>query len=99
VTAESVVENEGAPAALIPARRSFLDLLVVRLSAEYGVDPQLIRRQGAEWLESFAGARIQAFVPILVEKRLRTALRGLSGPGRTLAAHLAAHEEPAAIAG
>ena len=50
---------------------SFIDPLVVRLHAEYGVDPQAIRSLAVEVLATFAGARVQAFVPILVEKRLR----------------------------
>jgi hypothetical protein len=87
VIAEVVVENDGAPEDPVPEGGSFLDRLVVRLSAEYGVEPQAIRRQAAEGLASFAGARVQAFVPILVEKRLRETLRGWSGPGRTLASH------------
>jgi hypothetical protein len=91
-TAE-VVESDAEPEALVAD--SFLERLVVRLSAEYGVEPQAIRRQGAEGIASFAGARVQAFVPILVEKRLREALRGWSGPRRAGAAH----EEPEAVAG
>ena len=46
-------------------------------------------------LASFAGARVQAFVPILVEKRLRETLRGWSGPGSTPATH----EESEAVTG
>ena len=77
VTTALVVENDGAPEDLDPRGGSFLDPLVVRLSAEYGVEPQAICRQAAERLRSFAGARVQAFVPILVEKRLRELYRGL----------------------
>ena len=82
VTAEAVAENDGTLEDLVPERGSFLDRLVVQLSAEYGVDPQAVRRRGAEVLASFAGARVQAFVPILVEKRLRQTLRSWSDPGR-----------------
>ena len=46
-------------------------------------------------LSFFAGARVQTFVPILVEKRLRETLRNWSGSGRTLAPH----EESEAVAG
>jgi len=95
VTAEVVVESDGAPEDPLPEGASFLDRLVVRLSAEYGVDPRAIRRQCAEGLAFFAGARVQAFVPILVEKRLRETLRNWSGSGRTLAPH----EESEAVAG
>ena len=77
-----VVERDGAAEIPAPERRSFLDPLVARLSAEYGVEPPTIRRQGAELLASFAGARVQAFVPLLVEKRLRQTLRGRSAGRR-----------------
>ena len=82
--AEAVAEDDGAPEDPGPEGGSFLDLLLVRLSAEYGVEPQAIRRRGAELLASFAGARVQAFVPLLVEKRLREILRARSGPGEDL---------------
>ena len=95
VATEVIVENDGAPEDPVPEGGSFLDPLVVRLSAEYGVDLPAIRRQGAEGLASFAGARVHAFVPILVEKRLRETLRGWSGHGRTLATH----EESEAVTG
>jgi hypothetical protein len=94
MTAEVVVDDR-APEAPDPKRGSLLDLLVVRLSAEYGIEPQVIRGQVAEGLAFFAGARVQAFVPILVEKRLREALRGRTGPRSTGAAH----EESEAVAG
>jgi hypothetical protein len=95
VTAEVVVENGGAPEDRVPEAGSSLDLLVVRLSAQYGVEPQSIRRHVAEGLAFFAGARVQAFVPILVEKRVRAMLRGWTDPRRIVAAH----EESAAVAG
>jgi hypothetical protein len=47
---------------------------------EYGVDPELVGRLGGTVLESFAGARVQTFVPVLVEKRLRETLRGRLRP-------------------
>jgi hypothetical protein len=84
VTAEVLVHSDAAPEDPVPAGGSFLAPLVVRLSAEYGVDGQALRREGAEVLAGFASARVQAFVPILVEKRLREMLRGWSGRGRTL---------------
>jgi hypothetical protein len=87
VTTEVGVENDGAPEDPVREGGSFLDPLVVRPPAEYGVDVPAIRRQGAERRASFAGARVQAFVPMLVEQRLRGTLRGWSGPGRTLATH------------
>ena len=68
---------------------------MVSPSAAYGVDLPAIRRQGAEGLASFAGARVQVFVPIMVEKRLSETLRGSSGPGRTPATH----EESEAVTG
>ena len=95
LTAEVVVEHDGAPEDPVPRGGTLLDRLVARLSAEFGVEPQAIREQGAEGLASFAGARVQAFVPILVEKRLRVTLGGGRGPGRTPAAH----EESEAVTG
>jgi hypothetical protein len=95
VTTEVVVENDPAPGDPVREGGSFLDPLVVRPSAEYGVHLPAIRRQGAEGLASCAGARVQAFVPILVEKRSRETLCGWSGPGRTLATH----EESEAVTG
>jgi hypothetical protein len=84
LTAEVVIEHGGAPEDPGPERGSFLDPLVVLLSAEYGVEPQAIRTRGAELLASFAGARVQAFVPLLVEKRLRQTLRGWSAGRRAV---------------
>jgi hypothetical protein len=68
-------EDDGARDA--PAGGSFFEPLVDRLHAEYGGDRQAIRGLALEALGVFAGARVQAFVPILVEKRLRQACRAL----------------------
>jgi hypothetical protein len=65
----------GTPGDRVPGGGAFLAPLVVRLAVEYGVDPEVVGRLGATVLESFAGARVQAFVPVLVEKRLRETLR------------------------
>ena len=74
VTATLVVaEEDEMPGS--PPRGTFLEPLVVRLHAEYGLDPQAIRSLASEVFASFAGARVQAFVPILVEKRLREHFR------------------------
>jgi hypothetical protein len=68
-------EDDGARDA--PAGGSFFEPLVDQLHAEYGGDRQAIRGLALEALGVFAGARVQAFVPILVEKRLRQACRAL----------------------
>ncbi|MGY1616943.1 three-helix bundle dimerization domain-containing protein [Geodermatophilus sp. SYSU D00691] len=60
---------EAAPAA------TFVDALVLRLAAEYGADRDEVRARAEAALAAFAGARVQAFVPILVEKQLREAYR------------------------
>ncbi|SFK69087.1 three-helix bundle dimerization domain-containing protein [Geodermatophilus ruber] len=74
VAAEAVPEDdEPLPA---PPEASFVDLLVARVSREYGVDPEGVRDRAAAALAAFAGARVQTFVPILVEKRLRASYRG-----------------------
>jgi hypothetical protein len=88
VTATMVTaEDEGVLAAPVPGGGSFVDPLVGRLHAAYGVDPRVIRHLATELLATFEGARVQAFVPILVEKRLREMCRALSaGPATGLAA-------------
>jgi hypothetical protein len=60
----------------LPPGTSFVDLLVVRIVAEYGADPAEVRERAAVAFAAFAGARVQAFVPILVEKRVRETYRG-----------------------
>jgi hypothetical protein len=54
---------------------SFVDDLVVRLSAEYGVDRDDVRGSAEAALAAFASAPVRAFIPILVERRLREAYR------------------------
>ena len=76
VTITAVVpSSDAAPDGPTPGRGSFLDSLVVRLHAEFGVDVQAIRSLAVEVFASFADARVQTFVPILVEKRLREICR------------------------
>lgn len=70
-----IAEDDGASGAPTPGASSFVDHLVARLHAEYGVDPHVIRSRATEVLATFAGARVQGFVPILVEKRLREIFR------------------------
>jgi hypothetical protein len=60
------------------AGASFVDALVERLHAEFGVERELIRHHATEVLARFASARVQAFVPILVEKALRGTYRAAS---------------------
>jgi hypothetical protein len=67
----------GAPEGPVRDSGFFVEPLVDRLHAEYGGDRQTIRGLALEALALFAGARVQAFVPILVEKRLRQACRAL----------------------
>jgi hypothetical protein len=59
-------------------RDTFVNSLVERLHVEYGVDRNQIRAHATEVLATFATARVQAFVPILVEKELRQTYRVLS---------------------
>ena len=78
VTATVVVaEDDGPPSRPPPGAASFLESLVARLHAEYGVDRDQIHRLAREVLATFASAPVQSFVPILVEKRLRQAYRAL----------------------
>ena len=55
---------------------SFVDALVARLYDEYGADRDELRAEADAALATFASAPVQAFVPILVEKRVRKAYRG-----------------------
>jgi hypothetical protein len=80
VTAAPVVADDGAPDVARRDDRSFVESLVARLHAEYGGDPQVIRRHVAAVLDRFAGARITAFVPILVEKQVRQRYRRRGEP-------------------
>jgi hypothetical protein len=83
VTATLVVAEDDGP---LRKRGLFVDSLAARLHEEYGVEPELIRRLATEMLGTFSTARVQAFVPILVEKRLRETCRGLraaAGPRRS----------------
>jgi len=79
VTAVVVAEDNGTPEGPVPGGGSFLDPLVSRLSAQYGVDRRAVRTRAVEVLASFAGARVHAFVPILVEKQLRETFRERNG--------------------
>ena len=74
----TVAESHDATDSPGPDRAAFIDALVARLHAQYGVDPQAVRTLATEVLASFADARVQAFVPILVEKRVREAYRQVS---------------------
>ena len=89
------VEVGGMPDGPAPAGESLLDPLVARLSAQYGLDPRAVRSLAVQVLASFAGARVRAFVPVLVEKRLRDTCRGLRGLGPMSAAY----EESTAVVG
>jgi len=85
VTAIQAVADELPP---WPRDGGFIDALVTRLHTQYGGDPEAIRRLAAEAFASFVDAPVQAFVPILVEKRLRHVYRRVEdrpGPA-TLAA-------------
>ncbi|WP_116450403.1 three-helix bundle dimerization domain-containing protein [Blastococcus litoris] len=67
--------DDGAARPAGPGDPPFLASLVERLHAEFGVDRLLVRRLATAVLDGFATARVQTFVPILVEKNLRAAFR------------------------
>ncbi|MGY1705587.1 three-helix bundle dimerization domain-containing protein [Geodermatophilus sp. SYSU D00697] len=71
--AAGVVPEDDEP---LPPGTSFVDLLVARIVRDHGADPAEVRERAAVALAAFAGARVQAFVPILVEKRVRESYRG-----------------------
>jgi hypothetical protein len=77
VTATVVVAGDDGALERTAPRSSlvFVDSLVERLHAEYGVAQDQIRAHATEVLATFATARVQTFVPILVEKALRQAYR------------------------
>ena len=62
----------------VPRGHPFVDSVVERLHAEYGVDREQIRSRATEVLARFATAPVQSFVPILVEKALRQTYRASS---------------------
>ena len=52
-----------------------LEALVQRMCLEYDVAPEEIRRDVISIYAEFADARVQTFVPVLVERQLRDRLR------------------------
>jgi hypothetical protein len=85
VAADDAAEDRGTPLTVVSVPvvpvGSVGEAVVARLHAEYGVDRDELRAQADAALASFASARVQAFVPILVEKRVRNAYRGLRHAG------------------
>jgi hypothetical protein len=82
-TAPVALAEDDAP---LGGRDPVVETLVARLHAEFGLDPAQLRLLAVEVLGSFATARVQVFVPILAEKRLRETCRQLrpagGAPGR-----------------
>jgi len=60
----------------VPRDAAFVESLVERLHVEFGVDRDQVRALATTSVAGFAGARVQNFVPILVEKALRETYRG-----------------------
>jgi hypothetical protein len=87
MTAVNLAEPGGEAGGIVSTGEPFLDALVARLSAQHGLDPQAVRSLGLQLLASFAGARVQAFVPVLVEKQLRDICRRRRGLGTTPVDH------------
>jgi hypothetical protein len=52
-----------------------VEALVSRLRGQFDVAPEEIRRLACELFTRFADSRVQAFVPVLVEKQVRERLR------------------------
>jgi hypothetical protein len=99
VSAVVVAEDDGRPGGPVPAGWTDLEPLVARLSAQYGLDSRVVRARAESVLASFAGARVQAFIPVLVEKRLRDVFRGRTGSGTTPAGHDAPEGQQMTAAG
>ena len=83
IAAGVLTQDDPGPDGPFPdtSRAGFVDPLVARLAREYGADPQEVRNRAAAALAELAGARVQSFVSILVEKKLRETYRG-RGTGR-----------------
>ena len=79
VTAAPVVADDEVADVAAHGKAHFVEPLVERLHTDYGGDPQAIRRLVAAELARFAGARVLAFVPILVEKQMRQIYRRRNG--------------------
>ena len=77
VVDEGPLERTG-PRPAVHRNAAFVESLVERLHLEYGVERDQIRARATEVLATFATARVQAFVPILVEKELRQTCRVLT---------------------
>ncbi|SNS27668.1 hypothetical protein SAMN04488107_2011 [Geodermatophilus saharensis] len=73
--AVAAAEDEDPVGGLVPVADPVVELRAGRLYAEYGVDRHDVRSLATQVLRTSAGARVQAFVPILVEKRLRETYR------------------------
>ena len=58
-----------------PGETGVVDELLRRMCTQYDVDPDELRRHAIEILREFTDVRIYAFLPVLVEKRLREQLR------------------------
>jgi len=53
-----------------------IDGLVARLCADFQVDAEMVALQASAIVrDRYAGARVQSFIPILVERELRDLLR------------------------
>jgi len=78
VAPDPVAWDDDPGETVVPDRHGevFVDGLVTRLHEEYGTDRQELRAEAVAALAAFASARVRTFVPILVEKRVRTACRG-----------------------
>jgi Protein of unknown function (DUF3562) len=81
VTDAPVLVDDCAPDVAATRHEGFADSLVDRLHGEFAGDRQSIHREVTALLAVFADARVQTFVPILVEKQVREALRHRDAAG------------------
>jgi hypothetical protein len=75
VTALSAVQPDGLGELSPTADAAVVEELIRRMSALYHVEPDDLRRRAVQILGEFREIRIRAFLPVLVEKRLREQLR------------------------
>jgi Protein of unknown function (DUF3562) len=77
VAPDTVVGDGARRSGAAAGDASFVEPLVQSICAEYGAVREDVQRMALEVVHGFAGARVRAFVPILVEKRLRERYRRL----------------------
>lgn len=77
----SVVDPQGSPEMVEEQLRQVRARLVARFCGDGELGEETVRRHFAEAVEDFADARIRTYLPVLVERAVRTRLAPLTGKG------------------